>query len=148
MTPTGIRDRARGARLAALRELPIFSGLSDAALRRVDAQMMELDVAADTVLVRQGEHGREALIVATGRAAVYVDGEVVSSVRQGEMIGEMSLLDNGRRTATVVALTPMRVYVLDARQFASLFDEPQTGRWIAATLAKRLRARTGAAPAA
>ncbi len=148
MTRTGMRERTRRAHLAAMRGLPVFAGLSDAALRRLDAHMAEVSVPAGAVLVRQHEHGREALIVVAGCAAVSVDGVPVSSAGAGDLVGELSLLDNGRRTATVTALTPMRVLVLDARQFAALFDEPETARWVAATLARRLRGWIAAESAA
>jgi CRP-like cAMP-binding protein len=128
-----------GSRPAALRALPMFGPLSDKALQRVDGQLAEVEVPAGTVLVRQHDIGREALIVADGRAAICVNGEIVASVGPGELIGEIALLDNGLRTATVTALTAMRIYVLDPRQFCALFDEPETGRWIAANLAARLR---------
>jgi CRP-like cAMP-binding protein len=125
--------------LEALRALPMFAGSGEAALRRIDSQVVELAVAAGTVLVRQHDHGREALIIAEGCAAICVDGELICTVGVGELIGEMALLDNGRRTATVTALTEMRIYVLDPRAFGTLFDEPQTSRTIAAQLARRLR---------
>jgi CRP/FNR family cyclic AMP-dependent transcriptional regulator len=136
---TGLARHRRDARLEALRALPIFAGLGDAALRRVDSQIVELAVAAGTVLVRQHAHGREALIIAEGCAAICVGDEMICTVGAGELIGEMALLDNGRRTATVTAVTAMRIYVLDPRAFDTLFDEPQTSRWIAARLATRLR---------
>jgi CRP/FNR family cyclic AMP-dependent transcriptional regulator len=133
--------RHRGsARLQALRALPMFAGLAEAALRRIDGQIGEVEVAAGSVLVRQHDVGRQALIIVEGCAAVSVDDETICTVGAGELIGEMALLDNGRRTATVTALTAMRLYVLDPREFGALFDEPQTSRWIAAQLARRLRA--------
>jgi CRP-like cAMP-binding protein len=133
-----VRHR-RGARLEALRALPMFAGLGEAALRRIDSQAVEVAVAAGRVLVRQHDLGREALIIAEGCAAICVDEEMICTLGAGELIGEMALLDNGRRTATVTALSAMRVYVLDPREFGALFAEPQTGRWIAAQLARRLR---------
>ena len=127
--------------LAGMRAVPMFAGLPDGALRRIDRQVAELAVPAGTVLTRQHELGREAFIVIEGRASVTLDGRPVSSVAAGELIGEVALLDGGRRTATVTALTPMRLYVLDAAQFGTLFEEPETSRWIAAHLAKRVRAQ-------
>ncbi len=52
------------SRLAALRALPMFAKLSDTALERIDGQLAEVDVPAGTVLIRQHDIGREALIVA------------------------------------------------------------------------------------
>ena len=135
-----------GPRFTALRAVPMFAALPNAALRRVDAQMTELRVPAGTVLTRQHEFGREAFIIAEGRAAIIVDGTIVSSAAAGDLIGEVALLDSGPRTATVTALTAMRVYVLDPAQFGALFEEPDTSRWIAAHLARRLRATVAAIP--
>jgi CRP-like cAMP-binding protein len=122
----------------------MFSALSDGALERIDARMVEVRVAAGTVLMTQGERGREAFIVADGIAEVRVAGRIVSSVRTGDLVGEMSLLDGSPRTATVIALTPMRILVLDPSQFGELFTDPGTAQWIAANLAQRLRAATPA----
>ena len=135
-----------GARYAALRALPMFAALPDAALRRIDAQMTEIEVPPGTVLARQHEFGREAFIIVEGRAAIIMDDTIVSSAAAGDLIGEVALLDSGPRTATVTALTAMRLYVLDPSQFQALFDEPQTSRWIAAHLARRLRATVAALP--
>jgi CRP-like cAMP-binding protein len=135
-----------GARRAALHAVPMFAALSNAALRRLDAQMTEIEVPAGTVLARQHESGREAFIIAAGRAAIIVDGTVVSSAAAGDLIGEVALLDSGPRTATVTALTAMRLYVLDPSQFSALFEEPETSRWIATHLARRLRATVAALP--
>ena len=133
------RHRVPLTRINALRGVPMFAGLPDAALARIDGHMVEIEVEDGATLIRENERGREAFIVAEGIAEVRVGGVAVSSVAAGDLIGEVSLLDNGPRTATVVALTPLRLYVLDPRQFTALFDAPQTARWIATNLAHRLR---------
>jgi CRP/FNR family cyclic AMP-dependent transcriptional regulator len=129
-------------RINALRRTPMFAGLSDAALARIDAQMVEVDVAENTVLTVEGDPAREAFIVVEGRASVSVHGRPISCAFVGDIIGETALLDPGPRTATVVALTPMRLYVLDPAQFGTLFDDPSAGLWIARQLAQRLREAT------
>jgi CRP/FNR family cyclic AMP-dependent transcriptional regulator len=133
------RHRIPVTRINALRGVPMFVGLPDAALARIDGHMVEIDVEDGTTLIRENERGSEAFIVAEGIAEVRRGGVAMSSVAAGDLIGEVSLLDNGPRTATVVALTAMRLYVLDPRQFSALFDHPQTARWIAGNLAIRLR---------
>jgi len=90
-------------------------------------------------LIAQGKAGREAFIVVSGEADVQVDGHVVARVRAGEVVGEMALLDNKPRSASVVAVTAMQVFVIDPREFAVLFSDPRTARWIATNLARRLR---------
>jgi len=57
-----------------------------------------------------------------------------------KIVGEMSLLDNQPRSATVVAKTPLRVLVMDPSQFAAVFSDPHAAQWIAASLSHRLRA--------
>ena len=85
------------------------------------------------------EFRRRGFVIADGVAAIYFNGVLIGSVGSGDLVGELALLDNGPRTATVVSLTPMRIYVLDPSEFASLFNQPEAGRWIASYLAHRLR---------
>ncbi|MDP9117800.1 MAG: cyclic nucleotide-binding domain-containing protein [Actinomycetota bacterium] len=132
-------ERPSPAGIDALRAMPMFAGLPDAMLRHVDRNMAEITLGPGAVLTRENEYGREAFIVAEGIAEVHVDGVAISSVGPGDLVGEMSLLDGGPRTATVVALTTLRVFVLDPREFGQLFSDPHAARWIAATLSQRLR---------
>lgn len=127
------------SRIRTLRQLPIFAGLSDSVLARVDSRMSERTVPAGSVVIRQGEPAREAILIADGRAAVSVDGQTVGSVSAGDLVGETALLDSGPRTATVLALTDLRIYVLDPSEFRALFEDPDAARWIATRLARRLR---------
>jgi CRP/FNR family cyclic AMP-dependent transcriptional regulator len=131
--------RISRTRAATLRAIPMFAQLSDVALARIDSGMVEIFVAAGSILTTENEYGREAFIIADGIAEVRVGGRAVSSVGAGDLVGEMSLLDSGPRTATVVALTPLRVYVLDPREFTVLFTDPTSAQWIAAKLSRRLR---------
>jgi CRP-like cAMP-binding protein len=128
------------SRITTLRRIPMFDGLSDAALARIDSRMSETTVAEGSVLMHEGQPAREAFIIAEGRAAIAVGGRPVGSVSVGDLVGETALLDGGPRTATVVALTDLRIYVLDPAEFHTLFEDPATARWIAARLAQRLRA--------
>lgn len=136
---TQLNHGVPASRIRTLRQLPIFAGLSDTTLALIDSRLTERTVAAGSLLIRQGEPAREAFLVAEGRASVAVDGHPVSSVSVGDLVGETALLDNGPRTATVRALTDLRIYVLDPSQFRRLFENPDTARWIAARLAERLR---------
>jgi len=131
--------RVSRSRLDSLRQIPVFADLPDATLAHLDSQMAEVALPAGATLVTENTRGREAFIMADGLAEVSVEGRAVTSVAAGDLVGEMSLLDSGPRTATVTALTPVRLYVLDARQFAVLFEHPDTARWIATALARRVR---------
>jgi CRP-like cAMP-binding protein len=133
------RHRVRAAHLSPLRSMRVFDSLSDSALQKVDAVSVELTIAAGTVLVTESERAREAFIVLDGIAEVSTGGVPVSSVGAGDIVGELSLLDGSPRSATVTALTTMRILVLDPRQFRELFTDPQAAFWIASNLAQRLR---------
>jgi CRP-like cAMP-binding protein len=125
--------------LALLRRVPMFADLPDHLLARVDGLMTDALVPAGTALTVQHEPGRQAFIVADGEAEVIVDDEVVAEVGPGALVGEMSLLDNQPRSATVVAKTYLHVLVMEPRQFGALFADPHTAQWIAASLSRRLR---------
>jgi CRP-like cAMP-binding protein len=126
-------------RLELLRRLPLFANFSDSELATVDRLVCQTVMAPGNTLVTQGRGGREAFIVVSGVAEVRVDGEVVAHSTAGDVIGEMSLLDNRPRSATVVAITPLEVLVVDPGQFAELISDPRTARWLATVMAQRLR---------
>lgn len=128
------------SRLDLLRQVPMFADLPADLLARVDALMIETTVDVGATLMRETDAGREAFIIAEGTAEVIVGHELVAEIGPGEIVGEMSLLDNQPRSATVVAKTPMRVLVMDPRQFAAVFSDPHAAQWIAASLSNRLRA--------
>jgi CRP/FNR family cyclic AMP-dependent transcriptional regulator len=132
-------QRVPAARLEVLRGLPMFEHFSDDELATIDALGCQMLIEPGGVLIAQGRAGREAFIVCSGDAEVRVDGDVVAHVRAGDVVGEMALLDNMPRSASVVAVTPLQVFVVDPRQFAMLFSDPRTARWIAVNLAQRLR---------
>jgi CRP-like cAMP-binding protein len=136
---------APATRLTMLRGLPLFAGLSDAELRRVDALTCDIEVPAGSVLMKQGQVGREVLVVAAGVADVSIDGKTVARVGVGEPLGEMALLEGAPRSATVTALTPMHILVLDPGQFAELLQNPRIDRTIHEMQTRRHRGVGGSA---
>lgn len=96
------------------------------------------------MLIREGAVGAEAFLIVEGHADVVVAGKHVARVGPGEPVGEMALLDHSPRSATVTAVTPMRVPVLAAGSFASIVRQPVAGWRMAAVLAARLRQAEGA----
>jgi CRP/FNR family transcriptional regulator, cyclic AMP receptor protein len=92
------------------------------------------------VLCRQGEVATAAYVIDDGQATVKVGEHVIGSVGAGESVGEMGLLDYRPRSATVVAGTPMKVYVIDARRFESVLeDTPTLARNLLRELTGRIR---------
>ena len=93
------------SRIDLLRGVPMFAGLTDDEVGHIDSHLSERTVRADKTLMTEGEPGREAFVIADGVAAIYVNGVLIGSVGSGDLVGELALLDNGPRTATVVSLS-------------------------------------------
>ena len=110
-------------------------------LAQIADRTTEVHVPSGTVVVEQGESGDRFYVLAEGLAWVSVDGKKVASIHPGSFFGEMALLDQGPRSATVTAELPSRLLVLDARSFANLIKEnPSVALKIMRGLAERLRA--------
>jgi len=129
--------RKRHPVIGRLRTVPGLSHLPDRTLARMVPFVDEVEVAGH-VLTREGAVSREAFIVLTGQATVFADGEVVATIGPGEFIGEMGMLDNQPRSATVRADTPMRLLAIGPKTFSSLVGEPSVAKAMAA-MSQRLR---------
>ena len=100
----------------------LFSGLSKKQRKAVGRLLTPVTVAQGTVLAREGDMGREAMLIASGVARVERDGNQVAMLGPGELFGELSLLTGARRMAMVTAETDMVVAALSRQEFASLLD--------------------------
>jgi CRP-like cAMP-binding protein len=139
---------ASSRRVEALRSMTAFEGMPDDLLKRLDALLYETVLPSGTELMIEGEPASQAFVIADGTAEVCVGERVIAYVSSGDLTGELALLDDLPRSATVRAITPLHVFVMGPRQFRALFDDSRLGLWIAANLAKRLRtsnARTATA---
>jgi putative peptide zinc metalloprotease protein len=103
--------------LAELRELPVFQGLDAEQLSAILEHGAWVTAAPGQALVTQGEPGDRFFVVESGRAEVERDAAVVGSVSKGMYFGEVALLRDVPRTATVAAVTPMRLFALDRDGF-------------------------------
>lgn len=127
-------------RIERLKEVPLFEGCSQRQLRSVAKIARVFDVAAGTVLTRAGEPGDEFFLILDGTARAEVSAEKQASLHPGEFFGEMSLLDGGPRSATVVADTPVRLLVISRRHFSMLLKEvPGLTQTLLVTLSRRVR---------
>jgi len=109
--------------LERIAKIPLFSNLSAKQLASVDALVTTIDVAPGRELIRQGEPGREFIVVIDGEAEVRRDGELIATRGPGTFVGEMSLLLSRPRNASVVARTKMTIEVIDRQDFRRLLDE-------------------------
>ena len=126
--------------LAHLRNVSLFSGCTDRDLSKIARAADEVTVPAGYALADQGQTGREAFIIVDGSATVRRNGKKVAVLGPGAVVGELSLLDHGPRTATVTTDTEATVLVLDQRHFSAVIDEvPTIGHKIMGVLAGRIR---------
>ena len=128
------------ARIGLLRQVPLFSGLSDRAMSAVAGAADELRFGAGDTLVREGDDGDTFLVLVTGRADVTKGGDPIRTLDRGDFLGEIALLDGGTRTATVTATTPLEALCVRRDVFMRLFDEVPAVRFgILDALTRRLR---------
>lgn len=139
---------AKDERVERLRAIPLFMACSDKQLQFISRSVEDLDFKAGKVLCQQGKSGGEFFIVLSGEAEVERDGKVVDSIKVGDHFGEIALLDNGPRTATVTAKTDLRCLVLSPRQFQDvLHQDAEIAVHMLRDVTKRLRASTRTLPA-
>ncbi len=115
-----MQNRASRDRLA---KIPLFQSLSAKQLAAVDRLVTTVDVAPGRELIRQGEPGREFVVVVDGEAEVRRDGKVIAIRGPGTFFGEMALLLDRPRNASVVARTDMTIEVIDRQDFRRLLQE-------------------------
>jgi CRP-like cAMP-binding protein len=123
-----------------LASIELFEGFSPEELKRVGELVDEVDADEGAELTEQGKPGQEAYVIVSGTASVVIGSDVVTTLGPGELVGEMSLIDNRPRSATVRADTPMKLLALDVRSFKKLLDElPAANRAVMAKLTERIR---------
>lgn len=123
----------------ALGRTPLFEGLSKRELVELAKATEDLEVPAGKVLCREGAAGHEFFVIVEGEVEVTQKGRRIGVRGPGEIIGEIALIENVPRTATVTAKTPVRFFVLTRQSFWGLMDRhPQVQRKILTTLARRL----------
>lgn len=107
-------------------ELPsisLFAELTDAQRAAIAARLQEVDVDLGTVLARQGEFAYDLFVVLDGVAAVSLGDHLVATLHPGDCFGEVGVLQKGRRTANVVAVTPMRLLEMVVWDFSDVTRE-------------------------
>lgn len=131
---------SRKQHLEHLRGVPLFAGCSKKELERIARAGDEITMTAGSLVTDQGQTGREAFVLLEGSITVKRNNRKIATLGPGAVIGEMSLLDHGPRTATVVCDTDCTLIVIDQRHFLGVIDDvPSLSRKLLATLAGRIR---------
>jgi CRP-like cAMP-binding protein len=131
---------AADTKLDLLKAVPLFAHSTNRELERLGMLTDEVSMPAGRVLFNQGDNAAELFIVVDGRARVERDGSVIATRGSGEFFGEMALVSEGARMATVTCETDCRFFVIGHREFHSLMDEfPELKMRVLETLASRVR---------
>jgi len=130
----------RDAKIELLKRVPLFSGCSKGELRELAKSADELDIREGTVLTREGRPGREFFVLVDGTARVTKAGKKVADLGAGDWFGEIALITNSPRTATVTATSPGDILVITDRRFRSVVETmPSIALKVLATVGDRLK---------
>jgi CRP/FNR family transcriptional regulator, cyclic AMP receptor protein len=128
-------------KIAAMEKVPLFARCSKKELASIASLADEVDLPAGKVLASEGDRGREFFVVLEGGADVRSDGRQLSSLGAGDFFGEIALVTDKARTATVTATSPMRALVITDRAFRELLrNSPEIQGKVLAAVADRLAA--------
>ena len=130
----------RARRIELLEGMPMFSTCSKRQLAQVAALTVQADLPKGSVMTREGAFGGLAYLIATGRADVTRNGKRIAQLGPGEVVGELSLIDGKRRSATVTATTDLEVLELNREDLLTLMKKaPPVVRKLLEALAQRVR---------
>jgi len=130
-----------GAPLDVLRQVPLFSGLDDRELRRLADRFQERSFPEGVSVCEEGTTGTSFFVIAEGNVDVSAGGEHRATLGPGDYFGEMAVIDDGVRSASVVAATDLRSFYLTPWEFRPFVEEHPEVAWkLLQALARRLRA--------
>jgi CRP-like cAMP-binding protein len=127
--------------VARLRDVPLFAGCPDASLRRLAEVTAEVTFPAGRLIVNQGQIGNGLYIVVSGSASVVHGSDVLLQLGPGEFFGELSVIDQQPRSASVVAATDTVCLALASWDLLALLEQDsRLALNLIQVLASRLRA--------
>ena len=127
-------------KLELLRGVPLFAGLDQEALEAIGKIAEEREVDAGTALTHEGRHEGYFFVIVSGTVRIERGGKVLNTMRDGDFLGEIALLDGGPRTATAVAETACRLLVMTYQRFQQLLDTaPEVRTAVMEEVGQRLR---------
>lgn len=134
-------------KLELISKVPLFGGCNRRSIEEIGRLAEEVDVPAGKVLMREGETGDAFYVVVNGTVSVERSGAEPRMLGPGDFLGEIALVDHGRRTATATCVSDCRLLVLGHREFDQLLDRyPEIRGQVLAALADRVRGLEPNAP--
>jgi CRP/FNR family transcriptional regulator, cyclic AMP receptor protein len=131
---------ASDPKLEHLAQVKMFSSLNKKELAMVSRASDVITVKDGTDIVREGTYGHDFYLILEGAATVRRNGRKVAELGPGSYFGELSLLDNGPRSATITAAGETELAVIGQREFMGVLDQvPAVSRKLLMTMASRLR---------
>ena len=129
----------------AIRQVPLFADLDDAELARLADRFVERSFSEGETVVEEGATGTSVFVIVNGNASVSIAGELKASLGPGDYFGEMAAMDDGTRSASIIAATDLDVCFLTPWEFRPFVEEHPEVAWkLLRSLARRLReAQTG-----
>jgi CRP-like cAMP-binding protein len=129
----------KNAKVELIKGVPLFSHCSKKELGLVAQIADEIDLPAGKTLMREGDRGREFYVLVEGNADVRKGNRKVNTMANGDFFGEIALVSQRPRTATVTTTSPVRALVVTEQSFRSLMDRtPDVQRKILQALADRV----------
>ena len=123
-----------------LSNVPLFSGLEPRDLDRIADSFKQRNYAAGDTIANEGSGGAGFFVIGEGTAKVTVHGEERATLGPGDYFGEIALIDEGARTATVTAETDMKTYAMTFWEFRPIVETDARIAWkLVQALAHRLR---------
>lgn len=123
-----------------LQRVPLFSGLDPRELETIARTVHERTFQPGDTVAEENQGGVGFFIIRDGEAIVTVGGNEVRRLHSGDHFGEIALIDDGARTATVTAKTPLKAYGITAWEFRPMVEQNAGLAWkLLQELAKRLR---------
>lgn len=124
-----------------IQKVPLFADLERKEVEKLARSFKERTFEAGQAVAAEGAGGVGFFVIESGEASVSVRGESRGKLKAGDYFGEVALIDDGARTATVTATTELRCYGLTAWDFKPLVESDAGIAWkMLQSLAKRLRA--------
>ena len=112
----------RGAPVEVLQRVPLFADLSPEELQQVALLFKERDFEAGETIIQEGSGGSAFYVIEAGEATVTIQGTVRSTLGAGDFFGEIALIDDGTRMATITAATRLDCYGLTYWEFRPLVE--------------------------